>query len=110
MVCCGRCPGGCRPTRRKDPIPPTHNPPPLQKKTTEEAAKAAGKGKGKGLQLLQQSPDALINFRQLRVFGVQAGDLDLYDGDDITKVWMDVYRSGAPNTTTHSPNPKHHHQ
>lgn len=55
---------------------------------TEEAAKAAGKGKG-AQQLLMQgpsSPDALINFRQLRVFGVQAGDIDLYDGDDITKV------------------------
>lgn len=56
--------------------------------TTEEAAKAAGKGKGAGGQLQgPSSPDALINFRQLRVFGVQAGDIDLYDGDDdITKV------------------------
>lgn len=55
---------------------------------TEEAAKEAGKGKG-AQQLLMQgpsSPDAIINFRQLRVFGVQAGDIDLCDGDDITKV------------------------
>lgn len=34
-------------------------------------------------------PDALINFRQLRLFGVQAGDVDLYDGDDISKVRID---------------------
>lgn len=31
-------------------------------------------------------PDAVISFRQLRMFGVQAGDLDLFDGDDISKV------------------------
>jgi hypothetical protein len=31
-------------------------------------------------------PDALISFRQLRLFGPQAGDIDLYDGDDIGKV------------------------
>ena len=89
-----------------DPISSSSTPPRprtnSQKTPPDEAAKAAGKDK-KQLQLQGASnPDALINFRQLRVFGVQAGDLDLYDGDDITKVggWVgmgeDVVVGGPP--------------
>ena len=48
-----------------------------------EKAKQMGKGGGKGG--LSALPDALINFRQLRHFGVQTGDFDLYDGEDIQR-------------------------
>jgi len=48
-----------------------------------EKAKQIGKEGGKGG--LTALPDALINFRQLRHFGVQTGDLDLYDGEDIQR-------------------------
>lgn len=48
-----------------------------------EKAKQMGKEGGKGG--LSALPDALINFRQLRHFGVQTGDFDLYDGEDIQR-------------------------
>jgi hypothetical protein len=38
-------------------------------------------------------PEDLISFRQLRLFGAQAGDIDLYDGDDISKVTTSMLTS-----------------
>jgi len=51
----------------------------------EEAAKSDKARQGEKEGGLSALPDALINFRQLRHFGVQTGDFDLYDGEDIQR-------------------------